>query len=84
MSQLKVKIGDGAKEGTKRGVVQLIGVRQFPLSFYEDEWRKIASVMPGIVKFLDENKDNEHLKAAREAKAFRSGTTSTGTTKVLG
>jgi len=87
MSNLKVKLGTGGenKDGTQKkvGTIQLLGVRSFPLSFYEDEWRTIAKVIPGILAFIEKNKDHPAMVEARANHKKEGKTSSDGTTQSL-
>lgn len=62
IARLKAKIAEMEKKGAKRftfktnpdsGCISLLGLRRFPVSFYEDEWRKILDAKDEILAYLD-------------------------------
>jgi len=60
-----------AKISVEKGCVSVVGLQRFPVSLYEGQWRTLAAAMPALIKFLDANKDNEHLVRAREGKVAK-------------
>jgi hypothetical protein len=59
---------------SEKGCVSVIGLQRFPVSLYEGQWRALAAAMPGLIKFLDANKDHAAIKAARDAKGEKKAT----------
>lgn len=58
---------------SEKGAVSIIGLQRFPVTLYASQWRDLAKVMPGIVKFIDEQEKAGKL-ATREEKAAKEGT----------
>jgi hypothetical protein len=67
-TQAEKTVNDGyrlALKVSKKGAVQLNGLRRFPVTLYADEWKAIFDRVDSIKSFIDKNKNN--LKAKAEA-----------------
>ena len=60
---------------SEKGGVSLYGLRRFPVTFYRAEWAAIQAAMPGIAKFIEQNKGKLTEKTDNPA-APREGHTS--------
>ena len=58
----------GVKFGNKPGVIQLTGLRQFPVALYREEWRKLIAAIPQVEQFIKDN----HAELERVQKEYNS------------
>ena len=54
---------------SEKGAVSVYGLGRFPVTLYREQWEKLFANMPGLKKFIEENK--VALDKAAEGKAAR-------------
>ncbi len=47
---------------SEKGAVSVYGLGRFPVTLYQEQWTKLLSMAPEIVKFIDENKSRLKTK----------------------
>lgn len=42
---------------SEKGGVSVYGIQRFPVTLYQDQWKKLAEVIPEVLKFIEDNKN---------------------------
>lgn len=41
---------------SEKGGISVYGLQRFPVTLYAGQWRRIAEIMPDMLKYMEENK----------------------------